>query len=476
MNITSVSVSRRYFIFLWLLIGFSSCQQEEPAPAASSQHAQVNSWILNTMKFWYLWTDDLPVSPDMSADPETFFKSLLVSGDRFSWIQEDYRELIKSLQGISREAGYEFVLYKESESSDNVHAQVLYIKPASPAETAGLKRGDLITHVNDQQITVSNYKTLLKSVKESHTIRYKPLLADEQKFDTEKSLTLSVIEYTENPNYLSKVITVDGKKIGYYVYNFFAQGTDENEKVYETEMENIFQDFKANGITELVLDLRFNSGGSEAAANSLASYVGKGISNSTVFAKRSYNEQVEKIITEDPNAGPEFLITRFAEKTSNIGDMLTGGRVYVLTSSRTASASELIINALRPFMEVFLIGDVTYGKNVGSITLNDENNPANTWGLQPIVVKVYNSLGQSDYGNGFSPDVLHKDNSLFLQPLGDVKEALLSNAIGHITGTATTGREPFYDEKRTIVGHSLDAKQRSFNLIIDEFIPNTMLP
>jgi C-terminal processing protease CtpA/Prc len=139
--------------------------------------------------------------------------------------------------------------------------------------------------------------------------------------------------------------------------------------------------------------------------------------------------------------------------------------VFILTSSRTASASELIINALKPFMEVFLIGDKTYGKNVGSISLFEENDPKNQWGLQPIVVKVYNSLDQSDYSTGFTPDVLHKDNSLYLYPLGDPREALLSQAIGQITGTSTISRED--RERRVPVGHSLDFKRRSFNLIMD---------
>jgi carboxyl-terminal processing protease len=302
-------------------------------------------------------------------------------------------------------------------------------------------------------------------------LRYKPLQLAEQKFGEEKTVSLAAVEYKENPNYLSKIIEIDGKRIGYYVYNFFATGTQGNTNAYEANMAAIFENFKANEITDLVLDLRFNSGGSETAANSLASYIGSGIDNTKIFARRAYNPRVEKAITDDPEAGPEFLITKFVNKASNIGSSLSGGRLYVLTSSRTASASELIINALKPFMEVFLIGDTTYGKNVGSITLNDEEDPTNRWGLQPIVVKVYNSLDQSDYGNGFSPQVIHKDNSLYLYPLGDQKEALLSLAIGQITGTATAGRVPSGDERREIIGHSLDMKQRSFNLVIDENVP-----
>lgn len=460
---------------LLLLVFVTACQEDDPSPDASvTQNVKVNEWILENMQYWYLWNNQLPTSLDKKADPETFFRSLLNSQDRFSWIQDNYQELLNSLQGISKEAGYEYVLYKENESSSNVLVQVLYVKSGSPAEASGLKRGDIITHINDQQITTANYQTLLKSIRENHVVRYKPLLVDEQKFGDEKSVSLAAIQYTENPHHLTKVIETGGKRIGYYMYNFFANGTDSNPNVYDVEMDKIFSSFKSSGITDLVLDLRFNSGGSESSANSLASYVGKGIDNTKTFARRNYNSMVEKEIIGNPEMGKSFLTTTFSNKAANIGNMLNGGRIYILTSSRTASASELIINALKPFMEVFLIGDVTYGKNVGSISLYEENDPNNTWGLQPIVVKVYNSLDQSDYSNGFIPNVLQKDNSLYLQPLGDIKETLLSVAIDQITGSATTGRRPANEETCEIIGHSLDTKRRSFNLVIDENIPDLL--
>jgi C-terminal processing protease CtpA/Prc len=239
-------------------------------------------------------------------------------------------------------------------------------------------------------------------------------------------------------------------------------------------MQSIFANFKAQGITDLVLDLRFNSGGSESSAQSLASFIGKGIDGNKTFARRAYNSKVEQQIINDPDFGSTFLTTKFQAKASNIGSQLTGGRVYVLTSSRTASASELVINALKPFMDVFLIGDVTYGKNVGSISINDDEDATNKWGLQPIVVKVYNSLDQSDYSTGFQPDVLDKDNGLFLYPLGDQREALLGQAIGQITGAAIGGRVRTPDETRQSLGHSLDQKRRGFNLVIDQNVPEVL--
>jgi C-terminal processing protease CtpA/Prc len=290
----------------------------------------------------------------------------------------------------------------------------------------------------------------------------------DEKFDSEKSLSLSAVQFTENPNYHHSVIEADGKKVGYYVYNFFTSGTDSNPDTYDAEMETIFTGFKTEGITDFVLDLRFNSGGSEKAAANLASLIGKDIDDTKVFAKRAYNLTVEKEILNDPDLGEDFLITKFSNEAGNIGSLLSGGRIYILTSSRTASASELVINALRPFMDVFLIGEVTYGKNVGSISIYEENDPLNKWGLQPIVVRVSNSLGQSDYGNGFTPNVLHEDNGLYIYPLGDSREALLAEALGQITGTSTSGRITSPKEVKELIGHSLDQKRRGFSLVIDQ--------
>ncbi len=439
---------------------------ELPKVAENEANQYVNSWVLENMQFWYLWNDELPANADKNLDPESYFKSLLSDEDRFSWIQPNYTELLNSLQGISMEAGYEFVLYREREGSSNVILQIVYTKPDSPAARAGLKRGDIVSHINGQQITTANYQTLLPALKSDHTLRYKPVIVGEEKFGDAKTVALSAVEYSEDPNYLHKVLEIDGRKIGYFVYNFFASGTDSQPGKYDAETDSIFADFKAQGITDLVVDLRYNSGGSEVAAKNLASLIGRGIDESKVFLKRQYNEKVEEAIINDKDLGADFLISHYSSEAANVGNQLEDGRVYILTSSRTASASELIINALRPFMDVFLIGNTTYGKNVGSISLFKENDPKNQWGLQPIVVKVYNSEGESDYSDGFAPNVLDEDNNQFLYPLGDPREALLGQAIGEITGIATNARKRV--EHRTPIGYSLDQKRRGFSLMMDE--------
>ncbi|WP_159453787.1 S41 family peptidase [Ohtaekwangia koreensis] len=460
----------RWVLGAAMIFLLATCKDDEVTPTTntttSDENSYVNNWILENMNFWYLWHDKIPASPDLTLAPEEFFNSLLSSEDRFSWIQADYQELLNSLQGVSKEAGYEYKLYRESSSNSNVIAQIVYIKPASAAAQAGLKRGDVITAINEQQITISNYQTLLGAISENHTVRYRPLLIDQEQFGTETTLSLTTTEYQEDPNYMHTVIESDNHKVGYYVYNFFATGADSESTTYDDEMESVFADFKAQGITDLVLDLRYNSGGSETSANNLASLIGTGVNTSSIFLKREYNDDVEEEIINTPSMGEAYLTSYYQAKTSNVGNQLQNSRLYVLTSSRTASASELVINALKPYMEVFVIGDTTYGKNVGSISLYEENDSKNTWGMQPIVLKVYNSLNQSDYASGFVPDIYNADNSTLLYPLGDTRETLLSLAMEQITGLASSGRKG-EKETKEFIGSSLDRKARGFTLTVD---------
>lgn len=456
-------------LFLWgaILTTAYSCNKKDDVSPLPSENAKVNNWIYDSMSELYYWNTGMPKNLSKEQNPDAFFNQLLNKPtDRFSHITPDYQGLINSLSGVNREAGYEFSLFIDSQNNNNVIAQITYTKRNSPAEAAGLLRGDRIYKINNTQLTVQNYRTLLGQISSPHSVDYRRYDTTTGSFVDKGQLSLNTVELPENPNYISKVIDAEGQKIGYYMYNFFAPGTGPDDKKYNTEMDQIINNFKAAGVNNLVLDLRYNGGGYVSSSVNLASLIGKGVDSTKVFFKNEYNPALQDYLLNDPKYGTNFLNTRFVHKNENIGNQLTG-KLVVLVSSRTASASELLINGLRPFMEVTIIGDTTVGKNVGSIALNDKDNPENKWGILPIVFRSYNSLGQSDYGNGFAPNLVVKESSERLRPLGDPSELMLRKAIEHITGVAAPNPErPIgHFEEPVMVGSSLDSKSRQGQLI-----------
>lgn len=446
-----------YTIVAIAFVVVSACSEDE-----LTGNEYVNNWIRNQMDIYYLWNEDMP-KPKKSSSPDVYFDALLSDEDRFSWIQENYQELLNSLEGINKEAGYEFRLYN-NQGETNVYAQIMYVKPNSPASQAGLMRGDWITSVNGQTMTVSNYRTILNQLSEPHTVNFDRYNFTTESWEAQTPVSLATLQYAEDPNFMSEVFTLEpsGRKVGYYVYNFFATGTNNS---YNNTMRNIFNDFKQEGITDLVLDLRYNSGGAESATVVLASLIGKNVDHAKIFTRREYNDLITQEYSKP--GSPNIFTVNFVNEDNNIGAQLTGN-VYILTSSSTASASELLINGLKPYMnDIYLIGNKTVGKNVGSTSLFKENDPKNTWGMQPIIVKSYNSNMESDYANGFIPDELDLDNSKIIYPLGDERERLLNKALNHINGVAARVAK---DEQSMLqeLGSSADFKKGSYKLVIDD--------
>jgi C-terminal processing protease CtpA/Prc len=218
-------------------------------------------------------------------------------------------------------------------------------------------------------------------------------------------------------------------------------------------MDGIFADFKAKGIQHLVIDFRYNGGGFVSSAVNLASLIAPDVKSTDIFSKTKYNS----FLLQFDNL--KNVQTAFRAKAENLGKVLKGNKVYVLTSTRTASASELIINGLKPYMDVFIIGDKTTGKNVGSVPFEDDKNPTNKYGMLPIVSRSFNSLDQSEYTNGFLPNIEAKESSERLKPLGDINELLLRKAIEQITGVPSGAR--YQQLERVDVGSTLDSKVRA---------------
>ncbi len=447
-----------------------SCKDEDAVPSEpvfnpENPNPYINNWIYDEMSIFYLWNEELPAESAVSfeQDPSDFFDNILVAEDRFSWIQDNYEELLNSLRGVSLDPGMEVRYLRDEEIENRVIAQVLYVKPSSPADLSGLRRGDIITHINDSELTLNNYRALNADLSEPHSLRFDRYDFTEEVFVPQAPINISPVQFSEDPNYLDTIFTIDDKKIGYYVYNQFSAGPAANSTIYTEMMDDIFSQFRSNRINELIIDLRFNPGGSINVAINLGSLIAKGVSVTDVMVQRQYNPSLQESILNSPELGQNFLEDNFVFKTQNVGNLID--RVYILTGYRTASASELVINGLTPHMPVRIIGDTTAGKNQGSISLYEEDDPNNDWGMQPIILRIANGEGNSDYGNGFVPDIYERDVNRVIYPLGDIRENLLSIAVEEITGIQNAR---FRIPMRELQPLSPPADQRSLPLLMNE--------
>ena len=276
---------------------------------------------------------------------------------------------------------------------------------------------------------------------------------------TGKTVTVTKVELQTNPILQDTVINWAGKKVGYFAYLQFLSSFDDS-------LRAVFGRFKDKGVNELVIDLRYNGGGYVSSSDLLTNLMVKDLASRVdkVMNKRQYNDAYTKEVIKQ--YGASALVTNFKMESNNIGSL---NRVFFLTSTGTASASELIINNLKPFMNVILIGEHTYGKNVGSFTITDNAKRWN-YGLQPITFKILNALDQSDYGsvNGFLPDYALADDVLPYKLLGDPNETYLNKAL-NIIGPVAYKSNAIGSARPVSRANKLQAASISDNPIQDKF-------
>lgn len=441
----------RSLIFLFITIfSLQSCEDQDDVD--SSIDLKINDFIWKGLNQYYLWQADVPNLADnrfanqqalnsflrVSSKPEDLFKNLLNKPeskfpnggaiDRFSWIVDDYTVLEQELQGTSKSSGIDFRLTRISKNSDDLVGYVRYILPNSDASSKSIKRGDLFTGINGTKLTVSNYRSLLSL--DSYTLNMADI-NDKIITPNGKSVLLTKTILDENPVYINKVIVSGSHKIGYLMYNGFYAN-------YDLQLNTAFAQFKSQGVTDLVLDLRYNGGGSVQTATYLASMI-TGQFKGQIFSKQKWNDKINAYFaTEDS----ELLYDRFTDKIGATSiNSLNLTRLYVLTTDGTASASELVINGLKPYINVVQIGDKTVGKNVGSITLYDSEtfnkknvNPSHKYAMQPLVLKIVNASDFGEYTDGLQPTYQQLEYMSDMGVLGEQSEPLLQLAISKITG------------------------------------------
>ncbi len=486
------------FKALTLLIAISflttSCFEDMDDNAISA--SSINDFVWKGMNQYYLYKDDVPnlTNGRFSSNeeyasylntfskPEDLFESLIHQRrtiDRFSWIVDDYIALEQFFSGISKSNGMEFQTFLFSESDTNIYGIVTHILPNTSAAENGVKRGDIFYGIDGTQLTKDNWRTLLN--KDNYTINLGSYntngtleISDDSVTLESGSIALTKIQYPENPILINKVLEANGKKIAYLMYTGFT-GTDQ----YNTELNNAFRGFKSANATELVLDLRYNPGGSVNTAILLSSMV-TGQFTGDVFSTEQWNTEFQEALQ---NQNPELLINRFVNNNKGTPlNTLNLGKVYILTTKRSASASELVINSLKPYIEVIQIGTATAGKYQASTTLYDSDNfrrqganPNHTYAMQPLIFKSLNKNGVTDYFDGIPPinaNVL-KERITNMGVLGNVNEPLLAMAIAKITGSGRLIKQK--TETIDFLNDSKDLLPFSKDMYIDKELPIDLL-
>ena len=416
---------------------FVSCFEDLDDNIQPVSDLDIGNFIYRGLNYFYLYKADTPELANDNFDnqdelntflnsfetPESLFSFLKSPQDRFSLLVANYNVLEDALNGISLNNGMEFGLVYYPNNSSNVFGYVRYVLPGTDAESKNLERGTIFNSIDGEQLTETNFSELLS------LNSYEIGLAT---FDgtaitpTGESIALVKQEYTENPILIAETLTVQGQKIGYLMYNAFTRD-------FDSQLNGVFAQFKADAITDIVIDLRYNGGGSVETAIDLSSMI-TGQFYNQVFANEEWNTDRQAEYAS-PKLFDNQIITGEAINSLNLT------KAYVLTTKRSASASELVINGLNPYIDMTQVGDTTTGKYQASFLLYDapapnfsksQANPGHSYAMLPLVFKTSNAIGFTDYAEGLFPDIQLKENYTNLGVLGDVNEPLLAAALNDI--------------------------------------------
>ena len=378
-------------------------------PPGSSSSSAIKDTTLADARDIYLWYSQIPsnFNAQSYADPNAIMEAIRqysiepgfttpVDKWSFGMKQTDWNNLSN---GVSADFGMNVFFFKEGD------LRVKSVERGSPAGIAGIRRGWKITKINGStNITTANADFISNAVWNSANGNFSFQKPDGSSVD----LNLTAASYQEHPVYLDSVYTIGAKKIGYLSFNSFLGDTTE---LYN-EFSRVFNRFASAGINDLVVDLRYNGGGYVSVQQKLADYLVPSSANGQLMMKEQFNDKYTQYNSTD--------------NFQKLGS-LNLSRIYFIVSHSTASASELLINNLKPFVNAQLVGpSKTYGKPVGFFPI-----PVSDWYIFPVSFRSTNNQGQGNYFNGMDlnsqvADGLDKD-------WGDVTETCLQSAITNIT-------------------------------------------
>ena len=465
-----------YFSLLSVLISFTvSCNNNEPDSSVKDlvTSERINKFVVNCVQHMYLWeseTDwtmyDNKNTFSSYSDHYKLFEKFINKDDRWSMLTDDIVSLKEEFSGVTTTYGYYLKIYK-FKNENSYYALVMFNYPGSPSERAGFKRGDIILKINGQKITESNYLDLYYS--RSITIQKGK---DDDNLITEipGSITMTATEMYLNPIHKASVIVKGAHKIGYLCYTDYINTS-------EKDLYVVFADFKSKGVTDVVLDLRYNGGGHSQTAQRLSSVLAPSavVKGKSIYLSQKWNDLWISLLDADD-------LNVYFDATLPVNMDLK--KLYVLTSKNSASASEATIIGLKPYMDIIQIGETTSGKYCGGYLLAPDDyyemfperginrnyfSDFNNWGMYIMIYRYSNKDGYPTFYTGIPPDITVSENEFDLKPLGDESDPLLGRAIEKITGVPYIQT---YSSKRSRIQYQaipeMSQKRVWDNRLIDE--------
>ena len=439
---------------------FTISQSEGVTEEGDGRYREINEWVYEKMAANYLWNEPVKtLALDYSIGYQAFLKSILEGVGKHDDINHDdgaynqdyrteyYTQIISSApetKAVGQETrGNGFYLLRPVNLGTAIGVLVDTVIPDGPADRLGIKRGDLITEVNGISITMDNYRSVTSKIyTDAITVQTNSVAWEGAHLDQAVLTPIGTFElipeyYTDPAIYKAETIELsDGKKIGYLLYMGFHAD-------YDDELIAVFDKFKADGIDDLVLDLRYNNGGEILSSTVMATMIAGPAHQGKTLAKLTFNE-------ERTAAGESASYRIGVKETIEYPDgylpiedalqhSLDLDRVFVIATNITASASEIIINGLRGLdIEVNLIGTRTSGKNVGMEGYSKKYRNYDFL-FYPVTFYIENAKGFRDYPDGFDPDIYLDDSGYY--PGGDfgtMGDYLCNAAFGWIK----TGQKP----------------------------------
>ncbi len=405
----------------------------------------VNQFAYNTIGVYYLWAEDALVQNEMrnwrtDDDPAAKVLKLRYKDekgndiDRWTQMTDSYTSFVGAVDGVSKTYGYDFLLY--ATDNDKVVAVVSFIYEDSPAAKVGLKRGDAITSVNGTELTKENY---VKIVNENMLAGDSCTLG----LIGGGTISMNAVEMYCNPVLLVKTFDCEGKKVGYLHFTSFTQESC-------SELIAACDKLKAEGISELILDLRYNGGGYVFTEELLASMLApeSAVSSKSLFMTEVYNSTLTKEWTEE---GKSYFSTSFKyeDKTYDTSHSNLGiTKLYAIMSSGSASASEALICGLKPYMDVTIVGEQSHGKFCSGVILKASEwyetykevltpsdykygvSKTEDWGIYVMIGRYADKDGNTlSMPSGLTPDIEVSDEPSDGYQLGDPRETMLRKAL-----------------------------------------------